>query len=232
MAGQGYHLGMAKLIANRLNKNFSVEMRIGTLTIDSLNVPAGNRRCSHFTGGAGCIIPRYQELRGVSKLQSWDNGFEKSYLVDPDTDLELFEITNRHIPEGDYKIGLRMHLICDKAWDLLIRQLFDFSKQASNIVICRDTGENIDGAIFRKELYSIYPMLDQYVMDRAGISAQDVQDTNQFINAVMTDEMATFLKKYLNFNPNLKWEDSKLFNKSLINTLISDILSAIEKNNF
>ena len=106
MARQGYHYGLAKLISARLNRTFSVEMRMGVLVVDAFNAAAGNRRNSHFTGGAGAVFPQYNELRHVSRLQSWDSEYKKSYLVDPKIDMRLFEAVNIHLAEGDLRMVL------------------------------------------------------------------------------------------------------------------------------
>lgn len=225
MAGQGYHLGLASMMANKEGKELSAEMRIGVLVIDALSSVAGGRRYSHFTGGAGCIIPDYMQLRQISKLQSWDSGYKKSYLVDPETNLELFEVANIHIPEGEYKQGMRMHLLGDIYYDELIqKKLFDVSRQQEGIIIYKKTGEEMDGATFRKELYSAYPLLDQYFMNLAGITNKYVQETKDLLYATFNDQMATFVSKYLNFSDDFEWKDTKFFKKAEIDELIDNAI--------
>ena len=221
MPGQAYHFSFSKLVAEKTGRTFTDEMKVGTLVLDALNSAAGARRASHFTGGAGCVLPYYTELRQCTKLQSWDSGFIKSYLVDPRIDMRLMEAANRHIPEGDFKNGLRLHLLSDRAYDKLVQtEIFDVSRQKENIISVRATGVEMDGVSFRKELYASYPMLDQYLMSLAGITAEDVAEAKNLLKSVLTDEQAEFICKYLNYNPDFEWKDTPFFNKEVIDTLI------------
>ena len=221
MPGQGYHFGFSKLVAEKTGRELTKEMKVGTLVVDALNSAAGARRASHFTGGAGCVLPYYTELRQCKTLQSWDSSLQKSYLVDPRIDMRIMEAANRHIPEGDFKDGLRLHLLSDRAYDKLVQtELFDVSKQKDNIISVRATGVEMDGASFRKELYASYPMLDQYLMNLAGITVEDVAEAKELLRSVLTDEHAEFICKYLNYNSEFEWKDTPFFNKEVIDTLI------------
>jgi hypothetical protein len=225
MAGQGFHYGLAKLFASQTNKEFSDAMRVGVLMMDAMNAAAGSRRCSHFTGGAGCILPQYTELRQVGKLQSWDSGFKKSYLVDPRIDMRLFEAANIHIPEGDYKDGIRMHLLGDRVYDHLVQTvLFDVSRQSEGIIIDRATGREMDGATFRKEIYASYPLLDQYLMQMAGVTETEIEEVKVLLRSTLAEEHAAFLEKYINWNPDLEWHDTAFFKKDQIDELIREAL--------
>lgn len=228
MAGQGYHFGLAALAAKYLDREFTQEMKVGVLLIDALNRASGCRRRSHFTGGAGCIIPHYHDLRQIADIQSWDSCYKRSYIVDPKINMRLFEAANIHITESDYKDGIRMHLLGDKYYDFFVQQvLFDVSKQKEGIILSKFTGEVIDGAAFRKEIYSIYPMLDQFLLDMAEITHQDVEDAKELVSVVFNDEMASFVSKYLNFREGLKWKDTRFFKKEHIQTLVSDATTGI-----
>ena len=225
MPGQGYHYGQAKLIADREGRKFTKEMRIGVLLVDALNSASGSRRNSHFTGGAGCLFPKYSELRQTSNIQSWDSGYRKSFLVDPKINMRLFEATNIHITEGDYKDGIRIHLLGDSVYDHLIQQkIFDVSRQNEDVIVERLTGEKMDGATFRKEIYEAYPMLDQYLLNLAGVTVEEIEETKRLLFSTLNDEMATFVTKYLNFNSEYVWRDTHFFKKEDIDRLIDDTL--------
>lgn len=223
MPGQGYHFGFSRLVSERAGKQFSNEMKVGTLVLDALNAATGSRRASHFAGGAGCILPYYTELRQCSQIQSWDNGYQKSYLVDPRINMKLMEVANIHIPEGDYKNGIRMHLLSDRSYDQLVQtKIFDVSNQRDNIIKVRATGAEMDGTTFRKELYASYPMLDQYLMNLAGITAEDIEEAKELLRATLSDAHAEFICKYLNFNPDYEWHDTEFFNKEVIDSLVDE----------
>lgn len=226
MPGQGYHLGFARKVAEQAGRNFTKEMMVGTLVLDALNSASGSRRNSHFTGGAGCILPHFTELRQCSKIQAWDSGYKKSYLVDPRIEMRLMEAANIHIPEGDYKDGIRLHLLSDRAYDHLVHtKIFDVSRQQENIITVRATGEELDGSTFRTELYASYPMLDNYLMQTAGVTAEDVEEVKNLLRATLTDEHAAFICKYLNYNPDYQWKDTKFFNKDVINGLVEEAIT-------
>lgn len=230
MAGQGYHFGLAALAAASLDRRFTSEMKVGVLLIDALNRVSGCRRRSHFTGGAGCIIPHYHELRQITTIQSWDSSFKRSYVVDPKIDMRLFEAANIHITESDYKDGIRMHLLGDRYYDYLVQQkLFDMSRQKEGVILSKITGETMDGATFRKEIYSIYPMLDQILLDMAAITHQDVEDAKELVSVVFNDEMASFVCKYLNFKEEIEWKDSKFFKKEDVIRLTGSAITGIKK---
>lgn len=225
MPGQGYHLGFSRLVAEKQGRKFTKEMIVGTLIVDALNSAAGNRRASHFTGGAGCVLPCYTELRQCGKIQSWDSGLQKSYLVDPEIDMNVMEAVSKHIPEGDYKDGIRLHLISDRSYDRLVQNtIFDISRQSENCIKVRTTGQEMDGGTFRKELYASYPMLDQYLMSKAGFTAEDIDDIKKLLRCVLTDAHADFISKYLNFNPDYAWKDTAFFNRSVIDELLNEAL--------
>ena len=226
MPGQGYHLGFGRLVADRAGKKYSKEMNVGNLMMDAMNAAAGTRRNSHFTGGAGTVLPQYNELRQSSRLQAWDSSFKKSYLVDPRIDMRLMEAANIHIPESGYKDGIRIHLLADRWYDQLVQtRIFDVSNQKDGIVRVRATGEELDGDAFRTALYASYPLLDQYVMRKAGITAEEVEAVKMLIRSTMTDAHAEFICKYLNFNPDFVWEDTKFFTKEIIDELLDDSVS-------
>ena len=221
MPGQGYHYGFSRLVAERAGRKFSKEMAVGSLVVDALNAAAGSRRNSHFTGGAGCVLPYYTELRQCSSIQGWDSGFKKSYLVDPRIDMRLMEAASIHIPEGDCKDGIRLHLLADRAYDQLVQtKLFDVSHQRDNIITVRKTGQVLDGATFRKELYASYPMLDQYLMDLADVTADEIDSVKELLHSTLSDAHAEFISKYLNFNSGYEWHDTAFFNKQNINSLV------------
>ena len=225
MPGQGYHDGMLTLIVQRAGKKVTREEKVGNLFPDAANAAAGSRRKSHFCGGAGAVYPRLTELRQCSTIQSWDSEMQKSFLVDPKIDMRLFEAANKHIPESDYKDGLRIHFIVDREYDKLVQgTIFDVSKQKDNIIKVRATGKEMDGTTFRKELYKSYPMLDQYVMRLAGVTADEIEDDKEMLRATMNDAHAEFICKYLNYNEEFVWEDTDFFTKEIIDQLIEDTI--------
>lgn len=228
MAGQGFHYGFAVLICRQGKINFSKELLAGTLILDALNSKAGTRRNTHFTGGAGCVLPRYGELRQVgATIQSWDSEFKKSYLVDPKIEMRLFEAASVHIGEGAYKIGLRIHLLADRFYDRFVQnKLFDVSHQAENNIIALSTGEEMDGATFRQELYASYPLLDQYLMMRAGITKEDFEEVKCYIESVVAPDMVPFFDKYLVWRDGLQWQDTNFFKKNAVDAFIDECVEA------
>ena len=226
MPGQGYHYGIVKRICAMTGERFNDEMIIGTLVVDALNAAAGSRRASHFTGGAGCIIPYYTELRQSTKIQSWDSGWRKSYLVDPKIEMKLFEASNRHLPEGAYKDGIRFHLISDRAYDQLVQtKIFDVSRQKDGIIKVRATGKEMSGAEFRSELYKSYPMLDAYLLKTSGVTAEDIESAKELVRSAMNEAHAEFICKYLNFNSEIEWQDTEFFTKDVIDNMVEETLS-------
>ena len=223
MPGQGYHLALTKLIAERAGRKFTDEMKIGTLVLDALNSTAGCRRFSHFCGGAGCVLPKLEELGSVTHLQIWDTGKEKSFLVDPEIDIMLAKYASAHIPESDYKDGLIVHLLVDKYYDELIqKKLFDFSGQENGIVSYRKTGHVMDPKLFRKELYASYPMLDQYSMRLAGITKEDIEEVKGLLKENLQTRHSEFICQYLNWDESFVWEDTEFFSKEIIDALLKD----------
>ena len=230
MPGQSYHYGFSRLLAEKTGREFTNKLAIGTLVIDSLNSAAGSRRASHFCGGAGCVLPRLSELRQGIKIQSFDSRFKESYLVDPMINMRLFEAVNIHLAEDEYKDGIRIHLLADREYDRLVQNtLFDVSNQKNNQIRVRSTGRIIDGQQFRKELYASYPMLDQYILKKAGVTEDEINEVKELLFATLNDDAASFISKYLNFNPDLEWHDTEFFNESVINQLIDQTLETVIK---
>ena len=230
MPGQGYHLGMTKLIADKIGMEMTEELAVGTLVMDSLNKLAGSRRKSHFCGGAGCRLPEYSELKTTEKIISWDNSYQKSFLVDPEIDMALMEEKNRHIQGEAYMNGIRLHLLADRAYDNLIQnELFDFSEQRANVVKLNRTGEAFSGEDFRKELYKAYPLLDSYLLKAANISFEDIEQTKELLDRTLSKPMSDFLKGYLNFSECKKFEDSYFFDEAIVQSLIESTISDVEK---
>ena len=228
MPGQGYHYALGRLVADRAGKKFSKEMKVGVLVQDALNNAAGSRRNSHFTGGAGCVLPQYNELRQSLRIQGWDSNFKKSYVVDPRIDMRLMEATTLHIPESDYKDGMRIHMLADRWYDQLVQtKIFDVSEQKYGKIYVRATNEELDEATFRAELYASYPLLDQYVMRKAGITAEDVEDVKVLLRSTMAEAHAEFVCKYLNFNSDFEWQDTKFFTKEIIDKLLDEAIDDI-----
>lgn len=228
MPGQGYHFGFGRLVADRAGKKVSKEMIVGNLVMDAMNAAAGTRRNSHFTGGAGCVLPHYNELRQSSRIQGWDSSFKKSYMVDPRIDMRLMEAASIHIPEGAYKDGIRIHLLADRWYDQLVQtQIFDVSQQKNGIIRVRATGEDLDGDTFRRELYASYPLLDQYVMRKAGLTVEDVAEVKELLRSTLTEGHAEFICKYLNYNPEFVWQDTKFFTQEIIDTLLDEAVDDV-----
>ena len=100
MAGPGTHVGLAKMIANKMGREFSNQLITGTLVLDALNAPFGGRRKTRLAGGGACVLPRYNELRNYQP-QWMDSHYKESYLVDPITNIRAFEANSIHIHEGD-----------------------------------------------------------------------------------------------------------------------------------
>lgn len=225
MAGQGFHIGLAKMITDRAGLLLSNEMLTGVLVMDALNSVAGSRRNTHFTGGAGCVLPEMESLKKLKNLQAWDSGKEKTYITDPEIDSYYFEIASQHLKEGAYKDGMRIHLISDTIYDEYIAKIFDLSKQAEGTVTVRESGETMDGAEFRKNIYALYPMLDKYVMTKAGITARYVESVKEVLAKTMNSAQFEFVSKYLNFNEELEWEDTAIFKKEIIDQMIEEIVA-------
>ena len=223
MLGQGYRLALAKLIAEKAGREFSDEMKIGTLILDSLTISSGGRRFSHFCGGAGCVLPKLEELESIFPLQTWDSGIKKSFLVDPEIDIMLAKYATAHIPESDYKDGLIIHLLIDKYYDELIqKKLFNFSGQDHGIVYDRKNGYVMDNKLFKKELDDTYPMLDQYALELASISKEDIEETKKLLKRTIQPQHADFICEHLNFDEKLVWTDTIFFTKELIDAHIKD----------
>ena len=228
MPGQGYHGAIAKKLCTIKKKRLTNKMKAGNWGEDAHNSEAGGRRRSHFCGGAGIVLPQYNELRQRGQLQTWDSGLKKSYLVDPEIDMELFEAASRHLKEDDYKDGIRIHLLTDKVYDNFIqKELFDVSKQQDDIILFKKTGLELDGVTFRRILYDSYPMLDQYAMRIAGITEDEIAEDKNMLRATFSDSEADFIIKYLNYDPNYVWHDNQFFNKEMIEKLIDDTVETI-----
>ena len=137
---------------------------------------------------------------------------------------------NIHLAEDEYKDGIRIHLLADREYDRLVQNtLFDVSNQKNNQIRVRNTGRIIDGQQFRKELYASYPMLDQYILKKAGVTEDEINEVKELLFATLNDDAASFISKYLNFNPDLEWHDTEFFNESVINQLIDQTLETVIK---
>lgn len=212
MPGQGYHLAVYRLAMKKLGREVTEEGIVGTLLLDALNSISGSRRCSHFTGGAGCLIPSYAELSSMTKIQAWDSKYIMSYLVDPEINMALMEQANIHLPEDEYKGGIRIHLIADKEYDQYVQnQIFDFTNQSEDLVKVNRTGDVIDGNTFRSGIYAAYPMIDQFAMSAAGITPSYVENVKKILRSTLPESAADFICKYLNFNPSKHWVDTEYF---------------------
>lgn len=236
MAGQGFHLGIGKTIADQLDEKLFYDKRFiaGVLTPDSLNMVTGSRRRSHFCGGAGSIYPIYPSKASIKEgIKSFDLETVKSYIVDPEINLDLFAALNKHISNDDpYKIGIFAHLLSDYYYDQYIQNQFDFSLQDKGIVI--KDGQQLDDKQFRqKALYSAYPMIDQYCFNIGNINLEDVQKITKIITENFTEEQANFLIKYINYNANLAWQDTDVYTdtsvKKLVKTINSDFNNRYKK---
>ena len=229
MPGQGYHVGIAKLICAEARIEFSSKLQMGVLFPDSQNAKAGSRRRSHFCGGGGMLYPAFSQLKNF-EVQSWDSERLPSFNTDPLIEMDVFEATNKHLEEDDFKMGLRIHLWTDFFYDKLIAEvLFDKSRESEGIMVLRRTGEEMALDEFRRSIYAVYPKLDQLAMELAGIKAEDVRDVKALLFSVLKEEDATFISKYLNFNPEMRWEDSREFQREVIDELIGDTVQQLAR---
>ena len=221
MPGQGFHLGFSKLAAEKAKKEFTDEMKVGTLIVDALSHLAGARRFSHFTGGAGCVLPQFNELQNLSSIQTWDSGMEKSFIVDPKIDIMLMKTASKHLTSTDYRNGILLHLLADNVSDNMFKnEIFDFSNQENGFVSIRNTCIELDKLIFRKLINSFYPMLDQYVMQLAGIDEKYIEETKKLLHSTVSPELAKYICQYLNFDPNIVIEDNDFFTIEMIDNLL------------
>ena len=138
------------------------------------------------------------------------------------------EAASIHIPEGAYKDGIRIHLLADRWYDQLVQtQIFDVSQQKNGIIRVRATGEDLDGDTFRRELYASYPLLDQYVMRKADLTVEDVAEVKELLRSTLTEGHAEFICKYLNYNPEFVWQDTKFFTQEIIDTLLDEAVDDV-----
>ena len=221
MPGQGFHLGFSKLAAEKAKKEFTDEMKVGTLIVDALSEISGSRRFSHFTGGAGCVLPQFDDLKNLSSIQTWDSGMEKSFIIDPAIDIMLMKTTSKHLNSTDYRNGILLHLIADNVSDNMFKnEIFDFSNQENNIVSIRNTSIELDNVVFRRLIHSFYPILDQYVMKLAGIDKEYIEETKKLLYSTVSPKLAEFICQYLNFDPNIVIEDNDFFTIEMIDNLL------------
>ena len=80
----------------------------------------------------------------------------------------------------------------------------------------------MDGDTFRRELYASYPLLDQYVMQKAGITSEDVEEVKELLRSTLIDAHAEFICKYLNFSQDFVWQDTKFFSKVIIDKVLDE----------
>lgn len=229
MPGQLYHYSMGQMALRKGAPIVNWEkFTMGNLVLDSLN-DAGGRRASHFCGGAGIVIPKYEELQTCTEIQHWDSSYQKSTFVDPMIDFSVFKSVIKHLPQDDFIKGIEFHLWIDYYYDIFIqKKLFELHDDKA---ILKSTGETMNPSDFRSNLYKSYPMLDMINVKELGITADEVTRISNLLKAKLIEERSTFIIKYLNYISDYKWEDTDIFKykdmEELVQKSIVGAISAI-----
>ena len=226
MAGQGFHIGINKKLINNLDSKLFLDKRFiaGTLVPDTLSQVVGKRGYSHYTGNIFLSYPPYEKLNNytIEDLYPVDLEAQKSYIIDPLIQLESFKEHNQHLSDSDpYKIGIFMHLLADFYYDELINNLFDLSTQSDGIIFYQ--GRVLTKEEFRKNLYSLYPWLDQYTYQKFDVTEEELLKIKQIIYEKFSDKAIQFLIPYINYYSNLLIPNNSYFNEGMLNQLYQRI---------
>ena len=175
MPGFGFHYGLGRMVASQMLRQFTLDVEKGIAASDYAQhfVPA---RCRKFSGGAGCIYPRTSgDLVFPGMWQHWDSQNEKSDIVDPIVDMELFEAASRHIPESDYKMGIRIRLLLERELDKFIRKIIDFSNEWDSAVLIKESGRVMPLYEFNQKLTEFEIWLDRESLKFSGFSEDEIK---------------------------------------------------------
>lgn len=201
MASQGYHLAVNKMIANDIDENLFNDERFitGTLLPDSLKGILPSRRSSHFCGGGYLAYPTFEELKNLNleRLEYGDKETEKSYITDPEVDLDSFMEYNTHL-------------------------CFDLSSQDYGII--RLNGQNMDNDTFRKYLYGLYPMLDNFFLQKENITKEDVDYISNLVANVYGENLLNYISKFINYS-DVEFKENEVFKLQQLNDLSDSIKS-------
>ena len=69
-------------------------------------------------------------------------------------------------------------------------------------------------------------MLDNYLLRKAGVTAEEIEDVKMLLKSTLCDEHAEFIIKYLNFNPEYEWHDTEFFTKELIEEFVKEAVES------
>lgn len=226
MAGQGFHIGINKKLITKLDSNLFLDKRFiaGTLVPDTLSLVVGKRGYSHYTGKIFLSYPSYEKLNNytIEDLNPVDLESEKSYIIAPLIQLDSFQEHNEHLSDDDpYKIGIFMHLLADFYYDELINNLFDSSRQSGGIIFYQ--GKSLTKEEFRKNLYSLYPWLDQYTYQKFDVTEEELLKIKQIICEKFSEKAIQFLIPYINYISNLSLPNGSYFNEEILNQLYQRI---------
>ncbi len=228
MASQGYHLAVNKMIANHIDENLFNDERFitGTLLPDSLKGILPSRRSSHFCGGGYLAYPTFEELKNLNleRLEYGDKETEKSYITDPEVDLDSFMEHNTHLCNYDpYKLGILFHLYGDYMYESkIVNNTFDLSSQDQGII--RLNGQNMDNDTFRKYLYGLYPMLDNFFLQKENITKEDVDYISNLVANVYGENLLNYISKFINYSDG-EFKENEVFKLQQLNDLSDSIKS-------
>ncbi len=222
MASQGYHVGVNKIISNNVDKNLFNDKRFmaGTFMPDALKSILPDRRLSHFTGGGYLKYPTYEELKNLNlgNMSYGDSYAEKSYITDPKVSLDSFLEHNKHLSNYDpYKLGILFHLYGDYMYETYVRnKTFDLTNQSQGFTTFN--GKILDKDTFRKAIYELYPMLDNYFLQKEGITEEDMSHISKIISDTYGKELLSFILKYIKYS-NIKFKDNEFFKVGQLESL-------------
>lgn len=226
MASQGYHAGVNKIVSNNVDDNLFNDKRFmaGTFMPDALKGILPDRRLSHFTGGGFLKYPTYEELKklNLANMCYGDSLAEKSYITDPKINLDAFLEHNKHLSNYDpYKLGILFHLYGDYMWETyVINKTFDLTNQEQGYT--EFNGKILDKDTFRKEIYELYPMLDNYFLKKTVITEEDMKSISKIISDTYGKELLAFILKYIRYS-NIKFKDTEILKKEQLDNLTSSI---------
>lgn len=199
----GFNLGINKRLMAKFRDNFFLDKRFiaGTLVPSVLDVVGFDKDYSHFYG---CKFLRYPVFESLKTFTKEDIEFGTiDSLKDKNLkgiQLDSFLKYNNFINERDpYKLGIIMHLICDRAFDGL----------SNNIV---------------SEL-SAFPIeiIEQYTYVKHDITAEEIDNIYGIIDSVFSVDLAKYLKNSIKLDCENKFTSRDLSNKKHINDLYKKI---------
>ena len=227
MLGLGFYFGIGSVFTKQTERNYFPELQAGVIFPEALKVFVHNSRSRHFSGGAGVEIPNFRKMKDYDfrQIREWDDKTERSFILDPETDLNYFEAKAVDLDETEFKDGIRLNLIATNCMvSFFNSNVIELKGNRIVTVINRKNGNPISEPKLKKEMDKLSAVLDQYMLRKGMLREGDVATLKNWLRVCWPKEMYQYVEDKLTVISNFNVESS-LIEMDSLEALVTDIVN-------